>query len=135
MNVDVALSRWKASRKKQAEDLEIRLARAAKWQKRYNKLTDVSIEAQLTTRVAKLLGLAAAHSITVKEPDPYGTIHATYQKGEVTLDLTSSLDISHDGVVSMNFFSNKFHSNCFRIAVGKTVRVKDDILATLVGKK
>lgn len=135
MNVDIALSRWKSNRKKQAEDLAVRLKRAEKWQKRYDKLTNASTENLISARAAKLMELAAKHSIIIKGPDAYGTVHATYQKGEVTLDLTSSVEISYDGVVSMNFFSNKFHTYCFRIAVGKTSRIKDDILATLVGKK
>lgn len=137
MTTEVALSQWLRQRKDAATALERKLARAAKWQKRYDILTDKVIETQIATRVARVMEIANKHSIGFN-PLPStvrGRIEATYSRGDVVLDLTTFLFVSYAGVVCMNFHSTKHNAYAFRISVGKTERVTDNILATLVGKK
>lgn len=130
-STEQALRRFIERREAEASLLKIRLARAARWQKRYDKVTDKTVEAQTKDRTKKVFDLAKEKGITVWEISPYSSIDAEYLRGEVRINLKGYLQISSDGVASVHFKSSTGKS-VMRISVGKTIRVVDNVLASLI---
>lgn len=126
---------WKMVRQNEAFNLEQKLRRVARWQKRYDKLMSEPYNKLIEQRMLRLKELASERNIKFTvNPDPYSnSMYAVYQKEKVKMELRCTFSISSEGVVGMDFWCPKRNAYPLRIAVGKVERVTDRILVTLLG--
>jgi hypothetical protein len=114
-------------------DLENKMKRVARWEKRLAQLKDPKMLANVQELLTRFDELAIKHHVTwVESQDQWSSeIYAKYVKDDVTLDLYVDLNVSPDKLWA-NFYSRKHRAVALRIYIGKEVRVTDKILACIL---
>jgi len=134
VNFDGILSSFKKEREGLAYNLKRKLDRAEKWQARFVKLTDAKIEAAAAERLEKIKKLAVASHITIYKLN-VGSVNASYHRGDVTMELSGWLQISNEGIVSLDLFTYApGYQRAVRISVGKRTTITNNILQILMSK-
>jgi hypothetical protein len=132
-SVERAVASVKASFSNEKDDLERKMKRVARWEKRLNQLKNP----QMTTNVQALLTqfqeLCTKHNIAwqVNKDNWQSNVPAKYVKEDVSLDLYLDLNVNPDKLWA-NFYSVKNNMLALRIYIGKEIRVTDRILACIL---
>ena len=131
--VDKVLQSVKGNLHTERTDLENKMKRVARWQKRLNQLNDPQIVTKVQNLLVQFQELTTKHNITwVDATDKWSsTMYAAYVKGDVSLDLYLDLNVTPDKLWA-NFYSKKNNAMALRIYIGKEVRITDKILACIL---
>jgi hypothetical protein len=139
VNFDGLLEGYKRGREMEATKLKVKLERAARWQKRYDALTDKTTEEAVASRLDKLKRLAAEHHIRfnlmhVDSTSFSGGVKARYLWGDVVLDLEGWLTADSSGVVVLSLRQPSTYQSVYRISVGQRTTITNNILQVLMSR-
>lgn len=114
-------------------DLEYKMKRVVRWEKRLRELKDPQMVAKVEKLLSTFQNLCTQHHIKwVTNQDQWSsTLYATYIKDDVTLDLYADLNVNPDKLWA-NFYSKKNNAMALRIYIGKEVRITNRILQCLL---
>ena len=102
------------------------------WQKQLATLNDPNVNLKMEKLVASFHSICIKEGITFPVPQGYAyNASALYKKEDVTVEMYLSLDVKPDKLWA-NFYAKKNNALAFRIYIGKSTRITNNILQCLL---